>query len=146
MTITDITGGVEIRLNHLTTDLVNEPNRFARELFLRFDTNPIGFSFTGDPYVQSISVGSLINAGLPFNVKVVFKNSPASRLTQGSNSAFQLFGVSTSDFVGANDSAMIHFQALIGGDSSKVIAPEPASLAALGIGLVGLAGRLRRKR
>lgn len=146
MTITDIVGGVEITLSHLTTDLVNEPNRFVGALFLHFNTDPTGFSFVGDPYVDSISVGNLTNAGLPFNVKVDFKNVPASRLKQGDSATFQLFGVSESNFVGSNTSAMVHFQALIGGDSSKVVAPEPASLAALGIGLVGLAGRLRRKR
>ncbi|CUU35044.1 MAG: PEP-CTERM sorting domain-containing protein [Armatimonadetes bacterium] len=146
MTITNIVGGVQITLNHLST-APSESSRFISQLNLLFNTNPAGFSTLSDPYITNITIGSFTDASLSFNVKVDFKVAPPSaRLTQGLSSTFQLFGVSESDFAGFDNSAMVHFQALQGGDSSKVIAPEPASLIALGVGLAGLMGRRLRKR
>lgn len=146
MTINDISGGVQITLNHLST-APSEPNRFISQLNLLFDTIPGGFSTLSDPYITTITTGSFANAGLSFNVKVDFKVAPPpSRLKQGLSSTFQLFGVSEADFAGFDNSAMVHFQALQGGDSSKVIAPEPASLIALGAEQAGLVGRRLRKR
>ncbi len=147
MTITNISGGVQITLNHLATDLSGEPNRFIGQLNLLFNTIPSGFNTLSDPYITNITTGSFIDAALSFNVKVDFKVAPpSSRLKQGMSSTFQLFGVSEANFAGFDNSAMVHFQALQSGDSSKVIAPEPASLLALGAGLAGLAGRCLRKR
>jgi len=55
--------------------------------------------------------------------------------------------VSTANLVGANDSAMVHIQAIPPlGDSGKIIAPEPGSLTAIGTGLVSLLGLRRRKK
>ncbi len=146
MTITNIVGGVQITLNHLST-APSESSRFISQLNLLFNANPAGSSTLNDPYITNITIGSFTDASLSFNVKVDFKVAPPSaRLTQGLASTFQLFGVSESDFAGFDNSAMVHFQALQGGDSSKVIAPEPASLIALGVGLAGLMGRRLRKR
>jgi len=145
MTMSDISGGVQISL---TNNATNPAGQFIRELNLRFNTLPTGFNFTGDPYVQGINLGSYIDAGLSFNTEVRFKNSPpASRLLPGGTSTFKLFGVSTSNFVGANNSAMVHIQAIPPlGDSGKIIAPEPGSLIAIGTGLVSLLGLRRRKK
>ncbi len=146
MTITNISGGVTITLTHLTTDLT-EPNRFIGQLNLNFTTLPTGFDFSSSPYITGISLGSYTNAGLPFNVEVRFKTAPPSeRFTQGNTTSFTLFGVSESDFAGLNTSGMVHFRALAGGDSSKVIAPEPASMMVLASGLFGVLGLRRRKR
>jgi hypothetical protein len=145
MTITDIAGGVTISLTNSTT---NPAGQFIGGLHLLFNLLPTASSFTGDPYVTGITLGSHTNAGLSFNVKVDFKNAPPSaRLLPGGTSTFRLFGVSEANFAGLNNSAMVHIQNIPpGGDSSKVIAPEPGSLIAIGTGLVSLLALRRRKR
>ncbi|BCW96566.1 MAG: hypothetical protein KatS3mg018_2048 [Fimbriimonadales bacterium] len=144
MTISDIVGGVQISLTNSPT---NTAGQFIRELNLLFNTTPTGSDFTGDPYVQLISLGSYTDAGLGFNAQVRFKGSPpASRLLPGGTSTFQLFGVSTTDFAGLDNSAMVHIQGLPSGESGKIIAPEPGSLIAMGTGLISLLGLRRRKK
>jgi len=145
MTMNDIPGGVQISL---TNNATNPAGLFISRLNLLFNTLPTGSNFVGDPYVTSISLGSYTNAGLSFNVRVNFEIAPPpQRLLPGGTSTFQLFGVSTANFVGANDSAMVHIQAIPPlGDSSKIIAPEPGSLIAIGTGLVSLLGLCRRKK
>jgi hypothetical protein len=145
MIMTDIVGGVQISLTNSAT---NPAGQFISELNLLFNTLPTGSNFVGDPYVTSISLGSYTDAGLSFNVKVRFKVAPPpQRLLPGGTSNFTLSGVSTSDFAGLNTSAMVHIQNIPpGGDSSKVIAPEPGSLIAIGTGLVSLLGLRRRRK
>jgi len=145
MTITDIVGGVQISLTNSAT---NATGQFISKLNLLFNTLPTGSNFVGDPYVTSISLGNYTDAGLSFNVEVRFKVAPpTARLLPGGTSTFQLFGVSTSNFVGANNSAMVHIQAIPPlGDSGKIIAPEPGSLIAIGTGLVSLLGLRRRRK
>ena len=145
MTITDIIGGgVQISL---TNNATNPTGQFIGQLNLLFTLQPTGSNFSSDPYVQSISLGNFTDAGLGFNVKVAFKKPALQRLLPGGTSTFQLFGVSTANFVGANNSAMVHIQAIPPlGDSGKIIAPEPGSLIAIGTGLVSLLGLRRRKK
>ncbi len=144
MTITNILGGVQITLTNSPT---NTAGQFISRLNLLFTTLPSGANFTGDPFVTSINLGSFTDAGLSFNVKVDFKVAPPSaRLLPGNSSSFTLLGVSESDFAGLNNSAMVHIQALPDGGSSKVIAPEPGSLIAIGTGLASLLGLRRRRR
>ncbi len=145
MTMNDIPGGVQISL---TNNATNPAGQFISRLHLLFNTLPTGSNFVGDPYVTSISLGSYTNAGLSFNVRVNFKMAPPpQRLLPGGTSTFQLFGVSTANFVGANNSAMVHIQNIPPlGDSGKIIAPEPGSLIAIGTGLVSLLGLRRRKK
>ena len=145
MIMTDIVGGVQISLTNSAT---NPAGQFISELNLLFNVLPTGFSFASDPYVRAINLGNYTDAGLSFNVEVRFKVSPPSdRLLPGGISTFTLSGVSTSDFAGLNTSAMVHIQNIPpGGDSSKVIAPEPGSLIAIGTGLVSLLGLRRRRK
>jgi hypothetical protein len=145
MTITNTSGGVSISL---TNSMTNPAGQFISELHLLFNTLPTGSNFTGDPYVNNIILGNHTDAGLSFNVEVQFKVAPPSaRLLPGGTSTFTLFGVSEADFAGLDTSAMVHIQNIPPGmDSSKVIAPEPGSLIAMGTGLVSLLGLRRRKR
>jgi hypothetical protein len=146
MTITNTSsGGVSISLTNSAT---NPSGQFIGDLHLLFNTLPTGFVFTGDPFVNNIILGPHTNAGLSFNVEVRFKVAPPSaRLLPGGTSTFTLLGVYEADFAGLNTSAMVHIQNIPPlGDSSKVIAPEPGSLIAMGTGLVSLLGLRRRKR
>ena len=144
LTMQDIPGGVQITLNHSTT---SASGQFISKLNLLFNSVPTSFNTLNDPFVSSINLRNYIDAGLPFNAEIRFKVAPpANRLLPGSSSTFQLFGVSTSDFAGLNTSAMIRMQGLLDGGSSKLIAPEPASMAALGVGLASMVGLRRRKR
>jgi hypothetical protein len=145
MTMSDITGGVQISLTNSAT---NPAEQFISELNLLFNVQPTGFGFTSDPYVRGINLRNYTDAGLSFNVEVRFKVAPPlQRLLPGKTSTFKLFGVSTSDFAGLNNSAMVHIQAIppLGG-SGKIIAPELGSLIAIGTGLVSLLGLRRRKK
>jgi hypothetical protein len=143
MIMTDIVGGVQISLTNSATNL---PGQFISELNLLFNVQPTGFA--SGPYVQTINLGNYIDAGLSFNVEVRFKVAPPpQRLLPGGTSNFKLFGVSTANFVGANNSAMVHIQNIPpGGGSGKIIAPEPGSLIAIGTGLVSLLGLRRRRK
>ncbi len=145
MTIQDISGGVLVTLMHSPT---SASGQFISELNLKFNTAPTSLFFSGDPYVTSISgFGGYTDAGLGFNASIKFKLSPPTqRLLPGGTSSFKLFGVSEADFAGQNISAMIHLQGLVGGGSAKIVAPEPASMIALGAGLAGLLGLRRRKK
>lgn len=144
LTMQDIAGGVQITLDHNAT---STSGQFISELNLLFSRVPTSFNTLSDPFVSSINLRNYIDAGMSFNAEIRFKVAPpTSRLLPGSSSTFQLFGVSTSDFSGLNNSAMIHMQGLSGGGSSKLIAPEPASMVALGVGLASLVGLRCRKR
>lgn len=147
MTISDISGGVQITLDHLLNPAA--PNQFISELNLRFTRKPTGFNTLSDPFIASIGrFDGYIDAGLPFNAEIRFKVAPpAGRLLPGSSSTFWLLGVSEADFAGTDNSAMIHIQGIPPFDgSSKVIAPEPASMLALGTGILSLVGLRRRRR
>lgn len=144
MIIQDVPGGVLITLTHNPT---SASGQFIGRLHLKFNRVPTGFDFTGDPFVTNINLGGYINAGLSFNTEVRFRVAPpASRLLPGRTATFRLFGVSESDFAGQISSAMVHIQGLPGGESSKVIAPEPASMIALGTGIAGLLGLSSRRK
>lgn len=147
MIINNISGGVQVDITHNTN---SASGQFLRELFIKFNNIPTSANFTSDPYITGITLGNTTNAGLNFNVQVNFKSGPPlQRLLPGGTASFNLFGVSEADFAGQNTSAMVHLQGIQLPDgttgSAKIVAPEPASMIALGTGLASLLG-LRRRR
>ncbi|MCX7993384.1 MAG: hypothetical protein N2651_06915 [Fimbriimonadales bacterium] len=73
MTMHDISGGVQITLNHLANP--SAPNQFISELNIFFNRRPTGSDFTGDPFVSSIGrFGGYTDAGLSFNAEIGSKS------------------------------------------------------------------------
>ncbi|MCW5936494.1 MAG: PEP-CTERM sorting domain-containing protein [Fimbriimonadaceae bacterium] len=106
------------------------------------------------------SLNGLLDAGLNFDLSQEFQvsgaNSGANRLKPGESVSFMLTGtgLTASSFLsnavpqgGNRDDvlAMIHLQGIPGGGSVKLAAvPEPASMAALGLGIAALLRRRAR--
>jgi hypothetical protein len=109
----------------------------------------------------SLGHNSLLDAGLNFDLSQAFQTSNAgggaNRLNPGESVSFMLSGsgVDAADFVstaipngGNRDDvlAMIHLQGIEGGGSAKIgsVVPEPATMGAVGIGILALLRRRRR--
>lgn len=127
-----------------------EATEFIKELDLlyggTFDGTQ-GFSYS-DSSIVGTSIGSFTDAGLSFNLSMDFETSNAgggaNRVKPGDTVVFTITNVSADDFT----TGMLHINGLADGGSSKVgpgPVPEPASMAALGMGALGLLARRRRK-
>jgi hypothetical protein len=163
MTIEDIGADtVRITMDHNAT---SEAGSFISDLWFNLDPfvtvtssnyNP-GSTFNGS-IIQSEN--GITNAGLMFDLNQAFTTSSSGdRLLPGESASFELSGsgLSASDFLSnaigdPNDVlAMIHLQSVAGGEGSVKLGatdyfppvPEPASMAALGLGAVAL---LRRRK
>lgn len=94
--------------------------------------------------IVGYDIGSKTDASIHFDGDIDFPNpNNANRLTPGESVNFTLNNVDADKFT----MFMIHING-IGGDSSKVnnSVPEPASMAALGLGALGLLRRRRNKK
>lgn len=147
--------------NQVTLTLANlmtaSSGQFISRLLLNAQSLPSDLTMVSrDSKVQSLSWGTNAynNAGYTFDLKFVFptSNNSGERLAGGESATLTLRGtglsarslVSLSNGPDGSVTGMIHIQN-IAGESGKVAAvPEPASLAALGLGVVALA-RKRRK-
>ena len=120
---------------------------FLKQLDIAYSGDLSGSSFTNlGTGIDSgkTSVGNFTDAGLNFNAVVGFvtPNTP-DRITVGESVSFTLTNTNADDFTGF----MLHING-VGDSSSKVNngVPEPASMAALGIGAMGLLARRRRNK
>jgi len=134
----------------LTFNDNNVPSQLAATEFL-FQLN---FAYSGDLSSSSVTSGDagvtgssihdFTDAGLKFNGEVDF-NVPnnGNRVMVGDTVHFTITNTNTDDFTGF----MLHING-IGEGSSKVNngVPEPASMAALGMGAMGLLARRRRNK
>lgn len=163
LTITDLApGSVLFNLSHNAT---SASGQFLGELWFnvspyvemtqldRMPSNKFGGFYQGLNTEQ--------NAGLQFDGRQSFVTSNsgggANRLKPGQSASFTLHGAGLDalDFVSTavpqgnqrdDVLAMIHVQGIPGADSGKLAAvvPEPATLGAISLGLLGLAARRRK--
>ena len=160
---TDIAGGAQFTLTYSGDATVGS---FLSQLDLNFNgdmPNDISFS-SSDASVLGASFGSFVDAGSSYDVMVMFDTSNGNggdRITPGESVTFNIMGtgVDCEDFhvlsspQGDNQGylALLHIQGLGPNNegSAKVApgaVPEPASMAALGMGALGLLARRRRAK
>lgn len=133
---------------------------FLSQLDLNYDgdVSGLGFDTSDDDKVQSADFGSFVDAGSSYDIKVNFevtgKDGGSHRIGPGDSVSFTFTGADCEKFnilsspQGDTDGhlALLHIQGLPNGGSAKVEpVPEPASMAALGMGALGLLARRRRK-
>jgi hypothetical protein len=102
---------------------------------------------TGSASIVGFDFGSLTDAGLHFDVKMDFSTpNNANRVTPGESVSFTITNVDADNFT----SGLLHINGTPGNEGSGKVAPgpvpEPASMAALGIGAMGLLARRRRNK
>jgi hypothetical protein len=114
--------------------------------------NAMDFSYDGDltgsTMVESeagivgYTIGEHTNASINFDAIIDFNNpNNGNRINPGDSVSFTLTDVDADLFT----NFMLHING-IGEDSGKVSVPEPASMAALGMGALGLLARRRRNK
>ena len=104
---------------------------------------------TTDASITGYTVGSFTDASYHFDIKMDFETSNAgggaNRVKPGDTVLFTINNVNADDFT----FAMLHINGTPGQAGSGKVAPgavpEPASMAALGMGALGLLARRRRK-
>lgn len=149
----------------ITNNLSFASGQFLAYVNLNLTSMPGGLALGAhDSKVTSISSGndSINDSGLKFDLRVNFDIAPPTdRIRGGQSATWRLTGtgLDETDFAAyatptgqnpSNIQAMLHIQGIPDGQagSGKVTpgaVPEPASMAALGVGLVGLIRRRTKK-
>jgi hypothetical protein len=138
-------------------NLATSGDQFVKQLALNVSPYPIsgrGGSFSSP--VTGISwQQDKLNTGRMFDVEIEFTSSGGLRLGPGMSTTFTLTGTGLleSHFLttspGHPDTyALVHINSTPNGDSAKLIAevvPEPATLGAAAIGVLGLLARRKRR-
>lgn len=125
-----------------------DPSEFLKQLDLAYTGGFSGSTLTtGDSRIIGTTFGSLTDAGGHFDVKIDFNtanNNP--RVNPGESVDFTITGASADNFT----TGLLHINNTPGPQGSGKVAPgavpEPASMAALGMGALGLLGRRRRSK
>jgi len=165
LTITDLgSGDVEFVLEHNATSAANQ---FISDLWFNMDpfqTPTRSGENPSDMFMGGLiaSENGIVNAGHTFDLNQMFETSnTGNRLDPGESATFILSGtgLTAADFISnalggdGNVIAMIHVQGLANEGSGKLAAtelfppvPEPASMAALSIGVLALIRRRKAQK
>jgi hypothetical protein len=121
-------------------------SEFLGALDLAYDGDLSGSTMVeSEAGIVGYSVGDHTNASLDFSAIVDFNNpNNGDRVMRGDSVSFTLTDVDADLFT----NFLLHIQGtgVDGEGSSKVSVPEPASMAALGMGALGLLARRRRNK
>lgn len=122
---------------------------FLKQLDLQYSGDLSGSAINeSEAGITGTSIGSFVDAGISFDAMIDFETSNASgnRVLPGDTVSFTITNATADDFT----FAMLHINGTpTGEDSGKVgpgPVPEPASMAALGMGALGLLARRRRAK
>jgi hypothetical protein len=123
-----------------------DPSEFLKQLDLAYTGGFSGSTrTTGDSRITGTTFGSLVDAGGNYDVKIDFNtanNNP--RVNPGDMVDFTITGANADNFT----SGLLHINNTPGNEGSGKVAPgpvpEPTSMAALGMGALGLFARRRR--
>ena len=125
-----------------------DPSEFLKQLDLAYTGGLSGSGLTtSDTRITGVTFGSLTDAGGHYDLKIDF-NTPnnGNRVNPGGVVDFTITGASADNFT----TGLLHINNTPGQSGSGKVAPgpvpEPASMAALGMGALGLIGRRRRSK
>jgi len=148
---TNIQGGAEFTLTFNNFTGAGADTEFLNQLDLAYNGDLSGATFsTPSQSVTGATFGSFTDAGGSYDLKVNFETSNSSgfRVLPGDSVTFDVMGsnVSCENFT----TGLLHINGTTGTEGSSKVAPgpvpEPASMAALGMGALGLLARRRRSK
>ena len=140
-------GGVDFTLTFFGNNGADS-SEFLKQLDIAYSGDTSGSSISsGDTRITGTSVGSFVDAGGTFDFKIDFNTANnLPRVNPGDTVDFSISNVSEGDFT----TGLLHINNTPGPEGSGKVAPgpvpEPASMAALGIGALGLISRRRRNK
>jgi len=148
----NVSGGAEFTLtfNSFTGD--GSTTEFLKQLDLAYNGDLTGATFddNGNSGITGATFGSFVDAGGSYDAKIDFEtsNSSGNRILPGDTVTFDIMGsgVTCENFT----TGLLHVNGTPGNEGSGKVAPgpvpEPASMAALGMGALGLLARRRRAK
>jgi hypothetical protein len=125
-----------------------DPSEFLKQLDLAYTGGFSGSTLTtSDSRITGATFGSLVDAGGNFDVKIDFNTANnLPRVNPGDTVDFTITNASADNFT----TGLLHINNTPGPQGSGKVAPgpvpEPASMAALGMGALGLLGRRRARK
>jgi hypothetical protein len=146
----------QVRLT-LTNHLPRDTDQFFGRVFLNLNNAEMLAAQNVDPKITGVNFGNRTNAGNQWNHEVTFNVSGAgggqNRVKGGDSVSWTIAGagISAANLLRPNANGwigMVHVQGIgTKDDSGKIGAvPEPATMAALGLGLAAFARRRKRSK